>query len=455
MNPEARDRMSSFIDPSYRREDITYCTNVHPGQSAEEILHNLKQYVSRVKRRRGLSEMAAGIWIGARALEDLQDERMRRRFRECLEVEGLWPTSINGFPYGSFHRDRVKEEVYEPAWDSSDRVRYTRGLAVLAAELLVNAPPRFRKCSISTVPLGFRSSWNASRQAMAVKNLIEAERHFARIASDSGIRITLGLEMEPGCALEKTSDVLLLWQDLRAAGQHEAEGIDDSHARGGGVSSHLGLCYDVCHQAVMFEDISESLSLLGEAHIPIFKYQISSALRVLWPSLNESERPDRQPDSMVTLEERLIPFCEERYLHQTCARGSIEPAPSQEGISEPSLRFYVDLDKALADRARRGEEWRIHFHVPVHLNQLDDSGLYTTRDTIEELLNSLATDGRFSPNGEDAPVLEVETYTWEVLPDSVRNRYVDLVQAIVQELVWLEKELQQRDALQEKGMRPR
>lgn len=442
---------------AFRREDLTYCTNVHPGQTADEILQNLERYVSEVKRRRGLTEMAVGIWIGARALQDLEDQGLRQRFKECLQSERLWPTSINGFPYGSFHRDRIKEEVYEPAWDSPERLAYTLGLADLATELLGNAPSGFRQCSVSTVPLGFRYHWNPSRHSKAIRNLIEAERHYARMSANSGIGLSLGLEMEPGCALEKTADVLSLWQDLRAGGLHRIDTGDS----GDGSLLHLGLCYDVCHQAVMFEDISESLLLLREAKIPIFKYQISSALRVLWPAPTKADDPEESPHRLADLEARLAPFCEKRYLHQTSVREAIQAANSPEDAESGSaIRFFLDLDQALADGARRGEEWRVHFHVPVHLDRLDSSGetdaphkdeagLYTTRRGIEEALSFLADATPCPASAKSKPVLEVETYTWEVLPESVRSRYGDLPQAIVQEVAWLEQSLQERQMLQD------
>lgn len=472
---------------SFLRSELTYCTNVHPGQTVSEIIQNIENYVSRVRKSRALEEMAAGLWISARAAAELKDPEKQSLFIQALRGNGLWPTSINGFPYGSFHEDRVKESVYNPDWSTAERLDYTLDLARLAAALLKQAPEPFQKCAISTVPLGFAANWSEAKHAIALKHLLKARAVFEQISKESGLMITLCLEMEPGCVLETTDQVLALWQELTALNnQQQSQAMVDARTSSSLIGEdasiesipqeqdgspglhHLGLCYDICHQAVMFEDVKESLEALHRNSIPIYKYQISSAIEARWPEA-------RDPGYVVRHEQllnRLQSFCDNRYLHQT----SIQQ--DQQGPVE----YHLDLDKAmkrLRSSARlfwkdqhfaAGMRCRVHYHVPIHLkslndgenpempkdsetpgpdilrgsqqsaNTVDSSGLFTTRDAIESALDFL----KARPS---TPVLEVETYTWTVLPESIRSKYSDVVGSIGKELDFLEEALESRGLL--------
>ncbi|MBR33561.1 MAG: hypothetical protein CMN77_19835 [Spirochaetaceae bacterium] len=469
---------------SFRKEELTYCSNVHPGESARDIMNNLCHYVAVLRRNRELSNMATGIWISNQAARELANADLRSEFKDLLKKENLWPTSINGFPFGGFHEENVKEKVYSPDWSDIRRLDYTRQLGDLAVDLLREAPSHFRRCAISTVPLGFKSLWNPGKDGAAIENLLAAEAHFKTLSRESGIHISLCLEMEPGCVLESTSEVLYFWDRLyppKLNGPDSkigtSSGQDAKASQVQGHVSHLGLCYDICHQAVMFENIQESLGMLFRAGIPIFKFQISSAIEVRWltdDGIRESKKSD--------IIRRLEPFCDKRYLHQTT-------------ISKVDLTYYLDLDRALesmrkdmepsnslnpeatgpeklerqnaefrpANEAKPGEWevnpgqtpgenpeiWRIHYHVPIHLESLEDgrqpgAGLYTTAAQIEEALDFLAS---IPPSEDHRPVLEVETYTWTVLPESVRQRYSNVVQSIQMELDYLEKALMDRKLL--------
>lgn len=479
---ESANQWRNSGEMSFLRSELTYCTNVHPGQSVSEIIYNIENHVSRVRKSRGLDEMAAGLWISANAASELQDLDKRNQLIEVLRRNRLWPTSINGFPYGGFHETRVKETVYSPDWSNSARLDYTLNLADLAAALLQDAPEPFRKCAISTVPLGFAPDWSDEKHTMALQNLLIVEAGFQQVSQDSGLMITLCLEMEPGCVLETTDQTIALWkelidlknqknrksaQTLDAKASHPAPvadagfdgenpgsiresippGIRESvpatiHESQSGAEglSHLGLCYDICHQAVMFEDVQQSLQKLKDNSIPIYKYQISSAIEARWP-----EAADPHYSALhEQLLHRLQGFCDNRYLHQTSI---------QQG---QSLEHHLDLDKALerlSSSARlfwkdkpfaAGMRCRVHYHVPIHLESLDDgkpmAGLFTTMESIETALDSLHST-------QNVPVLEVETYTWTVLPESIRRKYTDVVDSIAKEMKFLEDALERRGLL--------
>ena len=111
----------------------------------------------------------------------------------------------------------------------------------------------------------------------------------------------------------------------------------------------------------------------------------------------------------------LARYVEPRYLHQTFARLD-DVGQRDSEASAPSLRLartvtQVDLDEHLtaspSAEFRDAPMWRIHFHVPVDAEHLGPLG--TTRGELKQALATI-------PELNYAPHLEVETYTWEVLP---------------------------------------
>ena len=72
------------------------------------------------------------------------------------------------------------------------------------------------------------------------------------------------------------------------------------------------------------------------------------------------------------------------------------------------------------------QEWRVHFHVPVFL---DRAGVFgSTQDAIPATLDALRSELA-------AHHLEVETYTWDVLPADLR---LPMVESIARELEWVQ-----------------
>lgn len=354
---------------------ITYCTNIHPGESWGEVFAALRSHIPAVKAAFSPDvAFPVGLRLSERAARELDAER-NREFTDWLRASGCFVPTLNGFPYGAFHGGRVKENVYLPDWRSPERAAYTRRLADLLAGWL----PQGMAGSISSVPLGFKGvvSW-ADLPAFRMQ-LESVLRHLADLSQRHDRTILLALEPEPGCLLETTDEACRFFAEL---------GLSEE------LTPFLGLCYDACHQAVEFEDPADSLHRLNQAGIPIAKVQVSSALKVAGEG-----------------REKLRPFDEPRYLHQVVVR-------NRDGC----LERYADLGEALA-RGEAGEEWRCHFHVPIFLAGTPDHG--TTQDFLRDLLPLLPAD----------TLLEVETYTWDVLPPELRLDSV--TDSIVRELAWL------------------
>jgi sugar phosphate isomerase/epimerase len=392
---------------------LTYCTNIHPGESWEEVRRNVVNFLPQV--RTGLGEEVAfgiGLRLSAAAAEALDAPEEMQRFQAFLAEHNAYVFTINGFPYGPFHGTRVKEDVYLPDWLDEERLTYTNRLAQQLAALLPGDPGL--EGSVSTVPGAFKERVHGpeDERRMASQMLRHAaELH--RLRERTGKTITLALEPEPCCYIETVEEAIHFFREHLFAGPALAElaqALAVPPAEALAVARrHIGLCYDACHMAVEFEEVAASLQRLRDAGIRICKFQISSALKL------QFQRGDGRPRALLS------PFAESTYLHQTVAR-------TRAGVVR-----YTDLPEAMAEddrmaKAKPGEpvEWRVHFHVPIFLEEMRN--FQTTQDSLVELLDYLRSD-------PVCPYLEVETYTWDVLPAEYRS--LDLPSAIRRELAWV------------------
>lgn len=377
---------------------LGYCTNVHAGASLAQTRAQLAEHAVAV--RRGLddrAELGIGLWLSNRSAEELDDLAAAAEFAAWLAGEGLVPYTMNGFPYYDFHRPVVQHEVYLPAWDDPARREYTLRLARLLDRLL----PPGRPATISTLPLAWGNPpLPPERRAAATANLLETARALAELEAAAGRHIRVCLEPEPGCELQRTSDMLAYFLD-------ELYPADtDGHAR-----RHLGVCHDICHAGVMFEPQRDVLRQYASAGIAVGKIQVSSAVRASFA--------DPSPRARAEVRTALEAFEEPRYLHQTSIRRA-----------DGRLEFHENLPLALAahPEPEAGSEWRVHFHVPIFLESFGP--LFGLRDEIDACLAAL-------PCLPEPPALEVETYAWGVLPVELRQE--TLAGGIVMELRHLEK----------------
>lgn len=370
---------------------LAYCTNVHRGENWTETFAALERHVLPVRRRVAPGRSyAIGLRLGQRAAMELAQPETLLAFQRWLEANDCYVFTINGFPYGSFHGTRVKEQVYAPDWSTPERVAYTQQLF----ELLVKLLPPGVAGSVSTVPASFKGFVAAepARRAAIFKNLTTCGRAIAALAEKSGRDLHLGLEPEPCCLIETTEETVAFFNDWRAGERAvEAEGL----------LRHVGVNYDCCHLAVEFESASAGLDRLVAAGLRLSKLHLSSALRV-------------KPDAAGR--QALEAFIEPVYLHQVVV-----------GQGHEVRRRFVDLPDALADPepSRPDDEWRVHFHVPLHASP--GAPFLDTRDHLMGAFDWLQ-----AHRGACAH-LEMETYTWEVLPAALRLPIED---QLVQEYEW-------------------
>lgn len=387
---------------------LTYCTNIHRGETWSEIDTALQRHLPAIKQQISPHErMGVGLRLSALAARELAAPSAFDTFVRFLDTGGFYVFTINAFPYGNFHGERVKERVYEPDWQTSERLRFT----VEAAEILAKLLPAGCAGSISTVPGGFRTRVTTPEHVRIIaEGIVRTAVHLDRLRETSGKTIVLAIEPEPACFLETTDEAIRFLEEhvFAAAGSElfaSLRGTAPARAEEA-LRRHVGLCFDVCHSAVEFEDPVGALDRVCAAGISVAKLQLSSALAA------EADTPG--------LERLLERFDDGVYLHQVVERRN------------GALTRYTDLPDALA-AARRGVlggEWRVHCHVPVFLERFEDLG--STQSSLSEVL-ALCRRRAVSPH------LEVETYTWNVLPAGARNS--DLSDDIVRELRWIRSEL--------------
>jgi hypothetical protein len=389
---------------------LAYSTLVHPGDTWAEMRESLEEFAPAVKKRVSPeTPYGLSLRISADSAATLTaDPQERVRLKQWLTEQDMYVYTVNAFPYGPFKGRIVMEDVYEPDWATEERVTYTCQVADILAEIT----PDTVSPSIQTAPLAFRPKVTTEADvARLTENLLRVVAHLIDLEGKTGRRVKLALEPEPYCFLETTDETVRYFQEHVYSTQGTARlasltGLPASEVNGL-VRRHLGVVFDICHQSVEFEDIAASLHLLYAAGVPIFKLQAAAALWV----------PEVTAEAVAALEA----FTDTIYLSQT--------TESRNG----ELTRYLKLSDAIeAWKTDPGgtREWRTHFHVPVFLDDLGE--FRTTRSGIEVAL-------RVHVETPLSDHLEIETYTWDVLPAQLKTG--DITDYVSRELEWLREAL--------------
>ena len=390
---------------------LTYCTNIHPGENWEGHFAALQKNFPSIKAQVSPdAEMGIGLRLSHEASLELQNVDKLTEFKQWLDTNNAYVFTMNGFPYGEFHNVEVKDQVHAPDWTTQERLDYTLRMFNILAQLL----PTGMEGGISTSPLSYRY-WHATPDLFkeatigGTANILNVATELIRIDQQQGIYMHLDIEPEPDGILETGpeyinwyTDVLLpqgrpLIAETFGVSQHEAERL---------IKRHICLCYDVCHFAIGYEPHAQIIKELEEKGLKTGKIQISAALKADLPESAKSRKP------ILDAFER---FNEPTYLHQVIAK-----------TNNGELLRYRDLPGALADGVNTEvNEWRAHFHVPIFT---EDFGLLkATQTDIEEVL-------KINKKTPFSTHLEVETYTWSVLPD---EKKLPMDDSIARELNWV------------------
>lgn len=350
---------------------LSYCTNIHPYFNVDQLVNVINNQVKAVAHEFS-KPFAVGLHLNNKVVNELSESKTKLQLlKNTLTDNNFYVCSLNCFPYGEFHNQVVKEKVYQPDWGSPERTAYT----IKAAEILNQLLPDGIAGTISTVPIAYGKTFPEN----TFKQIRKTCKHLAGLEN----KITLTFEPEPDCFLDCTNDCIDFWTQLK-------NDLTDEEYK------HIGLCFDTCHFAVVFENIKEAFFKLLNSEINIPKVQISAALKTT------------NPDNLKA-------FIEPTYLHQTALK-------SQNG----TVKRFKDLNADIIKKSEFStkDEWRVHFHVPIHQYDLGDS-LYTTADELADFMQII--------NKMTNIHVEVETYSFSV----IRGQKESLTASIIDELNYI------------------
>jgi hypothetical protein len=395
---------------------LSYCTNIHAGENWRDHFAAIKNNFPLIKEKVSPHKpMGIGVRLSDEASIELIKEENLSEFKQWLKEHNAYVFTMNGFPYGGFHHTVVKDQVHTPDWTTKDRVDYTLRLFHILADLI----PDEMDGGVSTSPLSYRL-WFKTKELLtetkerSTKNIIVIIEELIKIQRSSGKLLHLDIEPEPDGLLE-TGEEFIEWfeNDLLRIGLPLIQSkfsVSNPQAEDL-IKKHLRLCYDVCHFAIGYESHQQIINKLAKRGIKIGKIQISAALKAKMPSVINDRK---------TVKHSFEKFNEPTYLHQVVAKGT-----------DGKLLRYPDLSFALKEIENPlMEEWRAHFHVPIFAEKF--GLLSSTQDEIMDVL-SIQKKSRFTNH------LEVETYTWEVIPAELR---LPLQDSIIRELHWVKQTLE-------------
>ncbi|MGJ8657806.1 MAG: metabolite traffic protein EboE [Akkermansiaceae bacterium] len=373
-------------------EHLCYCTNIHPAESWQETLTALKKHTLTVRdkvlaaTRNHEASYPIGLRLSARAAEELLQGENLADFKYWLYSESLYVYTINGFPYGAFHNTRVKENVYKPDWTTDERLTYTADLISIIAELAPNSIGG----SVSTLPGSFKEFQADENKIFA--NLYATARLLETLSALHEKDLHLGLEPEPLGHFENTEETLAFFKRFTTWATNKNLPTEIIYKR-------LGINYDTCHFALQYEEAATALNSLTDAGLRISKVHLSNALEI-----------DLTNSNNLNL---IAKFDEPTYLHQVMIQDSTGKVTKHKDIEDA-----LSSDQKLPVNPLSA---RVHFHIPLHADPQKpfSSTIQHTIDTLHYLAQHPHTCSH----------LEMETYTWGVLPDDLQAPIEDQLTA--------------------------
>lgn len=395
---------------------LSYCTNIHAGESWTEMFENLKVYLLNIKQKVSEKEpFGIGLRLSHQAAVELSNKTVLQSFKKWLILNNLYVFTINGFPYGNFHGETIKDQVHTPDWTTDLRKEYT----ILLFDILGALVPEHLVGGISTSPISYKYWYTTEvrledAKIKACDYLIDVVQHLMDIKNLTGKSMHLDIEPEPDGCIENSKEFLHFYNDyllklgvplLMKKNNYTTNEADNA------IREHIQLCFDICHFSIAYEKPSEVIKKMRDNRIKIGKVQISAALKCNLENNN----------TIQELQNYLRPFHEPNYLHQAVIK-----------TKENNYLKFRDLDVAIAAmNVANFKELRTHYHVPVFLAEYQE--LQSTQDDIIETLQLWKTDN-FTDH------LEIETYTWDVLPDKMKT---DIIGAVTREINWVRNSIGQ------------
>jgi hypothetical protein len=372
--------------------NLSYCLNAFDFSGDWKMsLNRVDSIFSKVREKSLISSkemLGLGFWTSSNFLKLMQCDENIGYLQKFLKSRNYFISTVNAFPYGVFHNQPVKDKVYLPNWLNEKRVEFTIKAAVFLQKFL----PENGIGSISTLPGAYKLHIKSSDHKIMKQiadNLEKVAESLAYIYEATGKKIRLGVEMEPDCIWETPEEFVGFYNNYLSAFKYAPE--------------YIGVCYDTCHQELIESTPGAGLRIFLNNDIPIVKIQLSAALEI----------------QNIEFFKNIKNFDEHVYLHQTRIfnnHGEI----SEKFIDIPCLKTMSEEDAIL----------KCHFHLPIFW---DEKGKFFA-SARKELLKTLDF---LKKNPNICQDIEIETYTYNVLPDCINNN--DITSAVVNEYKWVMK----------------
>ena len=369
---------------------LTYCTNIHPGETWAEVRGNLERHVLAVQAAvapdRPLRRRAPAV--GAAAARRSQ----RRRASASCELPrartDLYVFTINGFPYGAFHGARVKEQVYAPGLAGRAPARLHATAWRRSSPTLLPADAGSTAASARCRARFGRGAGSPATARRSPSDCCGTSRRWSRSRRDRHDASRSALEPEPWCVLETVADAVAFFGEhlfsrrrrARLAALHRTRAAAE---RGGAAPPPRRLLRRLSHGGRVRGSRRRARARLAAAGIAIVKVQVSAGM-----VRDARRRDDDGPHA------RARAFADDVYLHQVVER---------RGDAAPTLRRPPGGARAPRTATSVAREWRIHFHVPLFREAL---GL-VAQHAAAGWPRCCARSARAAYDGH----LEVETYT--------------------------------------------
>nr|YP_010478809.1 hypothetical protein N4K71_pgp085 [Neustupella aerophytica]UVI61114.1 hypothetical protein [Neustupella aerophytica] len=407
---------------NYNHFNLTHCSNIYPGNSWEEIFNNLKVNIPLIKAKLSPTQpFGIGLRLSYKAAFELSIPKNINIFKNWLYQNNCYVTTINGFVYGEFSNTSIKETVYDPDWSTKERYDFNYILILISSMLCLPG----KEIGFSTSPLGYKFGLNKPDTILkeGSEYLLSLLELLIEIYKTEGKLIHIDFEPEADCILESIDDIVKFFNQISLKIRCRQKMLLSKAKKL--LCRHVRICYDICHQAVQFEDHIKNFDVLNKTKIKIGKIQISSALDIKFCQF--------EPNFVVN---ELEKFNDNIYLHQ-----AVERKP------DGTLSRFRDLPEVIhyiQNMSNSKQDWltwnlegfrnvRLHFHVPIYIQNIISQKYAIFSTTYKDIIAVIEYIKHFPITS----CLEIETYTWEVLPKYLK---LDLLSSIIKEYEWVIKE---------------
>lgn len=380
-------------------QDIAYCMNVHPANNLKELYDNFNKFALPIfKEVQTSTQKNIGVELHLNHVVSEELAKQIEPFNQFIEKNDINIFSINNFPLIDFHQPIVKDKVYLPSWAQSERLEQTKLCAKILSQLKTNNT----ELTISTLA----GSWKYHNhdENSVLNNYMQIIRYLQDLHEQTGKKIRVALEPEPDTTLDSLASIIAFFDKLKERLIRSNMPVEKS-------LEYIGLNFDTCHSSVLFEKPLSVILELLKKQIPIYKFHITNAPKLLAPFSKENKI------SLKSLDEP-------KYLHQTRCK-----------MPDEKIVAFKDLCHFNSEEVQEAQEIRTHFHVPLNLKSI--GLLETTQSEVKDLLDQMPTSLSNTP-------LVVETYTWPQHLNATKQNNFNLIDGISQELIWLAQTLENK-----------